>query len=109
MDPQELIKNADLEKIATQGALMYQEMKSSYESSSMGKFLAIDIDTKDAYLAPTSAEAVVAARAAHPGKVFYVVKVGSDTAETLASLISKFNYKAEVDCKNKTVLLTIVA
>lgn len=89
MDPQELMKNTDLEKIATQGALIYQEVKSKYEPTSNGKFLAIDIDSKEQYPATTSAEAVVAARQAHPGKVFYVVKIGFDAAETLAHLVAK--------------------
>jgi hypothetical protein len=51
-----------------------------------GEFLAIDIDSKDVYVAPTSAEAVVAARGVHPNKVFYVVKIGFDAAETMAHL-----------------------
>jgi len=89
MEAEELIKNTDLEKIATQGALIYQGVKSKYEENSIGKFLAIDIDSKDQYLAQTSAEAVVLARAAHPNKVFYVVKIGFDAAETMAHLISK--------------------
>ncbi len=89
MDSEELIKNTDLERIASQGALIYQSIKSKYEENSIGKFLAIDIDSKDQYLASTSAEAVVMARTAHPNKVFYVVKVGFDAAETMAHLVSK--------------------
>lgn len=89
MNPEELIKNADLEKIAARGALIYQEVKNKYEEHSIGKFLAIDIDSKDKYLSSTSAEAVVEARKAHPNKVFYVVKIGFDAAETMAHLITK--------------------
>ncbi len=89
MNPEELIKNADLEKIATQGSLIYQGVKNKYEENNIGKFLAIDIDSKDFYLAPTSAEAVNQAREAHPSKVFYVVKIGFDAAETMAHIISK--------------------
>ena len=89
MTPEELIKNTDLAKIASEGTLIYQEVKKKYEENSIGKFLAIDIDSKDLYLASTSAEAVIAARAEHPGKVFYVVKIGFNAAETMAHLVHK--------------------
>lgn len=87
MKPEELIKNADLGKIASQGALIYEEIKEKYETAHHGEFLAIDIDTKKAYLAPTSAEAMVKARSAHPNRIFYVKKIGFDAAETMANLI----------------------
>jgi hypothetical protein len=89
MTPSELIKNSDLSRIASQGALIYEEVKKRYEQNSVGKFLAIDIDTKEQYIAPTSAEAVISARTAHPGKVFYVVKIGFDAAETMAHFVHK--------------------
>ena len=88
MSPEELLKNTDLEKVAREGSLIYDAIKSKFETS-MGKFLAIDIDTKEQYLGTTSAGAVAEARAAHPGKVFYVVKIGFDAAETLANLMVK--------------------
>ena len=84
MDTEELIKKADLQKIATEGANIYNQIKVNYDPKEIGKFLAIDIDTKKAYLANTSAEAVVLARQNHPNKVFYVVKIGFDVAETMA-------------------------
>jgi len=84
---EELLKSADLERIAREGALIYQSVKSKHEPVSTGKFLAIDIDSRDQYVASSSAKAVVEARKAHPNKVFYVVKIGFDAAETLANLI----------------------
>ncbi len=87
--PEELLKNTDLEKIATEGNLIYQSIKSKYETNSIGKFLAIDIESKDQFLSASSAEAVVDARKVHPNKVFYVVKIGFDAAETMANLIVK--------------------
>ena len=89
MDTEELMKNTDLEKIATQGSLIYQGVKSKYEEHDIGKFLAIDIESREQYLASTSSEAVAMARKAHPNKVFYVVKIGFDAAETMANLISR--------------------
>lgn len=83
---EELLKNTDLQKIATEGAKIYEGIKQNYEPSHKGEFLAIDIDSKEAYLASTSAEAVVLAKAQHPDKVFFVVKIGFDAAETMAHL-----------------------
>ncbi len=89
MDLEELMKNSDLTRIASEGALIYQGVKNKYEEHHIGKFLAIDIESKDLYVGSTSADAVILARKQHPNKVFYVVKIGFDAAETMANLISK--------------------
>jgi hypothetical protein len=80
----ELIKQADIQKIATEGAKIYEGIKAQYDPEKRGKFLAIDIDTKQTYLAETSADAVAEARKNNPNKIFYVVKIGFDAAETMA-------------------------
>lgn len=84
----DLIKKADIQKIAEAGTKIYETIKSQYEPAENGKFLAIDIDSKDTYIANTSSEAVELARKAHPNRVFYVVKIGFSAAETLASFAS---------------------
>lgn len=85
-DQEELIKNADIQKIAKEGAKIYESVRSRHEPGNNGKFLAIDIDSKEVFLGNTSSEAVELARKAHPNRVFYVVKIGFSAAETLASL-----------------------
>ena len=89
MSPEEVTKNADLQRVVTEGVKIYQAIKTQYEPSQNGKFLAIDIDSQRTYIAGTSAEAVNKAREKHPNKVFYVVKIGFDAAETMARLITK--------------------
>ncbi len=74
----------EIQKIATEGALIYEEIKSKYEPEHKGEFLAIEIESKKEYLASSSAEAMILARASHPNKIFYVMKIGFDAAETLA-------------------------
>ncbi|MBU3918351.1 hypothetical protein KKC63_00360 [Patescibacteria group bacterium] len=81
---EELIKKADIQKIAEEGARIYEEIKINYEPKNNGKFLAIDIDSRKDYLGETSAEALELARQNHSDKVFYVVKIGFDAAETMA-------------------------
>ena len=81
---EELIKQANIQKIAEEGAEIYGQIKVKYDPQERGKFLAIDIDSRDAYLGASSADALVLARQQHPNKVFYVVKIGFDVAETMA-------------------------
>lgn len=83
---EEIMKNADLERIAREGSVIYEKIRGQYEPASIGKFLAIEIESGNAYLADSSADAIAAARAENPEKVFYLVKVGSDTVETMAHL-----------------------
>ena len=82
----DLIKNVDIEKIAKEGAKIYKQVKGKYEPKHNGKFLAIEIGSKDVFFAETSADAVVLARKKYPKKVFYVVKIGFEAAETLAQM-----------------------
>ena len=81
---EELIKKADIQKIADEGAQIYAQVKVNYDPKEKGKFLAIDIDSKNVYLGNTSAEALELAKQNHPDKTFYVVKIGFDVAETMA-------------------------
>ncbi|MDO8524753.1 MAG: hypothetical protein Q7R99_03980 [bacterium] len=87
---EELIKKADIQHIAEEGAKIYEQIKINYDPKEKGKFLAIDIESKQEYLGNTSAQALEFAREKHPNNVFYVVKVGFDVAETMAqSFIDK--------------------
>lgn len=46
MNDEELIKKADIQKIAEEGTKIYQGIKTDFEPHQNGKFLAIDIDSK---------------------------------------------------------------
>lgn len=83
---EELLKQADIEDIAQKGTTIYESVKENYDPEQKGKFLAIDIESKDVYLADTSNEAVEQAKKAHPDKVFYVVRIGYSSAEALANM-----------------------
>ncbi|MBM4402712.1 MAG: hypothetical protein FJ044_05720 [Candidatus Cloacimonetes bacterium] len=81
---EELIKKADIQKIAEEGARIYEQIKVKYDPKERGKFLAIEVESGDVYLGNTSADALALARQSHPNKIFYVVKIGYDVAETMA-------------------------
>jgi len=84
----ELLKKVDIRKIAEDGAKIYEQVKVNYDPKEKGKFLAIEIENEKIYLGNTSAEAMELARQNHPDKVFYIVKIGYDTAETLAQFFT---------------------
>lgn len=88
----ELIKAADIQKIAEAGMKIYGQIKVEYDPKEKGKFLAIEVDSQKAYLGTTSAEALELARQSHPQKVFYVVKIGYDVAETMAESFVKGSF-----------------
>lgn len=87
-DNEELIQ-ANIQEIADKGANVYDKIKERFVPKENGKFLAIDIESEDVFLGTTSAEALTSARESHPGKIFYVVKIGSDVAETLAEALRR--------------------
>jgi len=79
-----LIKKTDIQRIAKEGTKIYERIKFDYDPKERGRFMAIEIDSKDIFLAKTSAEALEMARKKHLDKIFYVVKIGFDVAETMA-------------------------
>ena len=82
---EDLVKNADMQKIGAEGQKIYEEIKSKYEPAQNGKYLAIEVDSKDVYLANSTVEAVELAKKEHPNKVFYIVRIGFDYVETMAN------------------------
>ena len=86
LNREELLKKANMQEIAEKGSRIYENIKSKYEPGDSGKFLAIEVESGEAYKADTSGEAVEMARQAHPDTVFYVVKIGHSAAEMLATM-----------------------
>lgn len=64
--------------IAEKGEKLYKEkFRAEYEPTSVGKFLAIDIDSERAFLADTPEAALQDAGKASPTGSFHLVKIGS--------------------------------
>lgn len=86
-----LLNKAQIKKVADAGKKIYDAVKAEYDPKYEGQFLAIDTESGNVYLGKTSDAALNKARAAHPGHIFYLVKIGFDTIETMAkSLILHF-------------------
>ena len=86
MDANEKLRQVNVALIAEKGAEIYGRIKDRYEPKDKGKFLAIEVDSENVYFGETSLEAVGKAKSVHPDKVFYLVKIGFDTMETIAKM-----------------------
>ena len=82
----DLVKKADIDAIVEKGTKIYERIKKKYEPKHIGKFLAIDPESGDAYLGKDTVQAVEKGRKAHPETVFFLVKIGYSAAEILARL-----------------------
>lgn len=80
----DLLKKVDIEKIAAEGQIIYSKIKTQYEPKENGRYLAIEIDSKEVFLGKNGVEATIKARNKYPNKVFYLVKIGFTAAETIA-------------------------
>jgi hypothetical protein len=83
-------KEQSLQEIADRGDAIYGKVKGQYEPDYKGKFLAIEVESANLYMGDSTKEALEKAREKNPGKLFYVVKIGFDSTETLAhSLVGR--------------------
>ncbi len=66
------------------------ELKSVLEPEHKGEFVAIEPDTGSYFLGKTGTEALLRARAALPGKLFFLARVGYPAAHTIGG----YGYRA---------------
>ena len=87
------IKSIDTSDLARKGELIYQqELKDLLEKTHLGKFCAIEVDSKDYFLGDTPVEASAYARKKYPDKVFYLVKIGSPAVYTMSNHFKETSY-----------------
>jgi len=60
-----------------------QQLASVLEPLHMGEFVAVEPDSGQYFLGRTASAALVAAHAAIPNKLFYLTRVGRETAHTV--------------------------
>jgi len=66
------------EQIADKGEQIYKaRYQQEYEQQHLGKFVAIEIDSGEAFLADTPEEAIEAAQRARDRGLFHLIKVGA--------------------------------
>ncbi len=71
----------DPQEVAEKGEAIYAaKFQKSYEAEKTGQFVAIDVLTERAYVAPQPEEALDLARSSAPDGVFHLIKIGSEGA-----------------------------
>lgn len=80
-------KNIDREKFVSDAEAYYEKIKSEYEPDLIGKFLAINPDTRQVYLADTSLEVLKLAKKENPHTGFFIKKIGFEAIGNLGGLI----------------------
>jgi hypothetical protein len=74
--------------VARRGKEIYdQEWRSRLEATQPGRFAAIEPESRAIYLADSLSEAIRAARAVHPERLVFALRVGHSTAVDLGVLI----------------------
>lgn len=77
----DLSKLNSLEKIAEAGEQIYEaDHKTRLEAESRGKFVAIDVTTRNAYVDDDSGRALEKARAQAPAGIFHLIRIGESAA-----------------------------
>lgn len=66
-----------------------QRLASILEPSHIGEFVAVEPDSGRYFLGSTASAALVAAHAAMPNNLFYLTRVGRETAHTVGGLASR--------------------
>lgn len=83
----------DASELAKKGEEIYQkELKNKLEKDNYGKFVAIEVESKDYFLGETSIEASSKARKKHPDKIFYLVKIGFPAVFTMSNHFKTTSY-----------------
>ncbi|HEY3875791.1 MAG TPA: hypothetical protein VGM92_09960, partial [Candidatus Kapabacteria bacterium] len=74
------------------GQAIYDEtLKPILEPESIGRFVAIDVNSRRYFLGDTSSSALELARKEKPDGVFFLIKVGSSTAFRLTTFYGNGN------------------
>ena len=80
----DLLKHPEIvQRISQKGRRIYNKIKKQYDPKYRGRYLAIEVDSGDVFLAKTGVEAREKAHEKYPDKVVFLEKIGFDTAEAM--------------------------
>lgn len=65
------------------GWARYAELRGELETHHHGAYVMIEVDSGDYFIGKTPQEALRQAQAAHPGKAFYLIRIGYKAAHKL--------------------------
>lgn len=71
------------EELDRLGWARYEEIRGDLEARHHGEYVMIEVDSGDYFVGRTPEEALRQAQAAHPGKAFYLIRIGYKAAHKL--------------------------
>jgi 2',3'-cyclic-nucleotide 2'-phosphodiesterase (5'-nucleotidase family) len=71
------------EELDRLGWARYAEIRDQLEASHHGEYVMIEVDSGDYFVGKTPEDALRRARAAHPNKAFYLIRIGYKAAHKL--------------------------
>ena len=82
-------EEAEGQRISRKATRLYEtKLKALLEPDDIGKFAAIEADSEDYFVAARMAEAMQMARAKHPDKKFFLVRIGFKAAVSFKNPVS---------------------
>jgi hypothetical protein len=72
----------DTYAISQKGQRTFEALSHELEKEQFGRFIAIEVNTGEYFLGETGIEATRKAQAKHPGKIFFLGRIGYRTAYT---------------------------
>ncbi len=79
---QQVYQPPDSRKISKKGQQIFEALDPELGEKYRGWFMVIEVDSGDYFIGETEMEANQQARAKHPGKVFFMGRIGYPTAYT---------------------------
>ncbi len=68
------------ESITSRAKVIYEQKRAEYEKEHLGKFIAIEPDSGDVFIADSFDAAVAKAVSCHPNKVSHTICIGKEAA-----------------------------
>ena len=79
---QPVYKPPDIYKISKKGHQIFEALSSEVTEKHHGQFIAIEVDSGDYFIGETGIEATRKAQVKHPGKIFFLGRIGYPAAYT---------------------------
>jgi hypothetical protein len=77
---QQVYQPSDIRKISKKGRQIFEALDPELSTTHRGQFIVIEVDSGDYFLGETAMEANQKAREKHPGKIFFLGRIGYRTA-----------------------------
>jgi hypothetical protein len=79
---QQIQEQPPIHEISQQGQRILETLLQELKEKHLGRFIAIEVDSGEYFLGDTAVEATRKAQAKHPGKIFFLGRVGYRAAYT---------------------------